>query len=98
MKPQGIILMGWSATKFFANIIRPQIESEHNYPAISEILAWQYKNRTPLLARINNISEVPMIVLPHAADWGKLDEIDKYAYQMAAEMVERERRGNRKHI
>ncbi|MCQ6963682.1 hypothetical protein [Methanolobus chelungpuianus] len=83
MKPELIILMGGSSTKFFSSSIRLLTENRKHYPPLKDVLEWQYSNGNKLMISSKNGSkEYRSIVIPHAANWDQLNENEKYAYDL----------------
>lgn len=83
MKPGFIILMGYSATKFFASSIRTLIDTQQAYPSLEMITKWQYNNKKYLSIKTKTgIDEYTAIAIPHAANWGDLQPVSKNAYEM----------------
>ncbi|AKB85284.1 hypothetical protein [Methanococcoides methylutens] len=90
MNPELIVLMGVSSTRFFSRSIRSEISSDKNYPSLKEILEWQYTNKKGLaVSSKSGKSEYRSIIIPHAANWDKLDEKEKYAYDLLFESLKR---------
>lgn len=89
MCPQFIILMGGSSTKYFCNDIRKGINSKKSYPSLGEILSWQYKTKSYLKigSKTKPEKKYRSIVVPHAADWDKLDIEAQYGYMRVFEMI-----------
>ncbi|MDW7731949.1 MAG: hypothetical protein SCH66_05915 [Methanolobus sp.] len=83
IKPELIILMGGSSTRFFSSSIRSLTGNRKNYPPLKDILEWQYSNGNELKVRSKSGSmEYRSIVIPHAANWDQLYEKEKYAYDL----------------
>lgn len=83
MKPELIILMGGSSTKFFSRSLRSLMANKKNYPPLKDILEWQYANENELkVCSKSGNKEYKSIVIPHAANWDKLKENEKYAYDL----------------
>ena len=94
MKPQLIILMGSTATKFFAKPLRTLINSKKPYPSLEKILDWQKANQSALsIISKSGISKCKAVTIPHAADWGKLSDTARFAYELAFRLI-REVRNN----
>ncbi len=89
MKPEFIVLMGGSSTKYFAKSIRELIDSKKNYPSLEEILYWQKDNASCLLVKpkIGN-TKFRAIAIPHAADFGDLSDVGKYAYEDVFRLIQ----------
>jgi len=89
LHPEFIILMGGSATKYFCNDIRKGINSQKSYPSLEEILSWQYKRKSYLKigSKTNPEKKYRSVVVPHAADWDKLDVVARYGYMRVFEMI-----------
>lgn len=88
MKPQLIILMGSTATKFFAKSLRTLINSKKPYPSLEEILDWQKANQSALsIVSKSGISKYKAVAIPHAADWGKLSDAARFAYELAFRLI-----------
>ena len=88
MKPHLIILMGSTATKFFARSLRTLINSKKPYPSLEEILDWQKANQSALsIVSKSGISKYKTVVIPHAADWSKLSDTARFAYKLAFRLI-----------
>ncbi|MCD4807159.1 MAG: hypothetical protein K8R13_06230 [Methanococcoides sp.] len=90
MKPELIVLMGGSSTRFFSRAIKSTINSNKNYPPLRDILEWQYANKEGLIVRSKSGNdEYGSVIIPHAANWDKLNENEKYAYDLVFESLRR---------
>ena len=88
MKPELIILMGWSSTRFFAKSLRKLVDRKKGYPPLEDILNWQRENDSNLLIKPKDgNSEYRAVAIPHAADWGKLSDIDKFSYELVIQQI-----------
>ncbi len=85
MKPELIVLMGSSATKYFSHCLKPLTKSEKNYPSLEEILDWQCENRNQVIftnPKNNNETYYETVIIPHAAKREKLSIAEKFAYEL----------------
>ncbi|WP_440951817.1 hypothetical protein [Methanococcoides sp. FTZ1] len=88
MNPELIVMMGGSSTRFFSKSIRSKINSNKTYPSLKEILEWQYENNEGLAVRSKSENcEYRSVIIPHAANWDKLNEKEKYAYDLVFESL-----------
>lgn len=87
--PKLIVLMGGSSTKFFANSLRELIGSKKPYPSLKEILNWQKENQSTLLIKSKNRnSKYRAVAIPHAADWGKLNDSSRFGYKLVFQLIQ----------
>ena len=88
IKPELVILMGWSSTQFFSKSLRELVGRKSGYPPLKDILNWQKNNQSTLLIKPKKgNSKYRAIAIPHAADWGKLSDTDKFSYELVFQKI-----------
>ncbi len=86
MKPELIVLMGWSSTKYFSHSFKPLLQyKKKGYLTLNEIIDLQYDNLGKSIfisSKSNKKAIYDTVIIPHAADWNKLSEKERFAYEL----------------
>ncbi|WP_440956205.1 uracil-DNA glycosylase family protein [Methanosarcina sp. Mfa9] len=86
MKPELIILMGLSSTKYFSHCFKLLLQHKKTgYPTLNEIIDLQYNNLGKSIfisSKSDKKAIYDTVIIPHAADWNKLSEKEKFAYEL----------------